>query len=113
MNILSKYGRRSPVARSFCQDRTGMTAGVREQLMLTRWKQPCVIWEASKLCASCSIGEAAICGPHAANTAAVLPARLMRLMWLWSAKRIKASYLCDAVIMLRLGQIRKVLLTIY
>jgi hypothetical protein len=27
----------------------GATAGVREQLMLTRWKQPCVIWEASKL----------------------------------------------------------------
>ena len=26
--------------------------------MLTRWKQPCVIWEASKLYASCSIGGA-------------------------------------------------------
>ena len=26
-----------------------MAAGVREQRLLTRWKQPCVIWEASKL----------------------------------------------------------------
>jgi len=27
----------------------GATEVVREQHMLTRWKQPCVIWEASKL----------------------------------------------------------------
>lgn len=52
--------------------------------MPTRWKQPCVIWEASKLCASCSTGEATICGPHATNTAAVLSARLIRLMVMWS-----------------------------
>ena len=48
INILSN-SRHSPIKRSFRQDRTGATAGVREQLMPTRWKQPCVIWEASKL----------------------------------------------------------------
>ena len=31
--------------------------------MPTRWKQPCVIWEASKLGASCSIGGACCSKP--------------------------------------------------
>jgi hypothetical protein len=81
--------------------------------MPTRWKQPCVIWEASKLRASCPIGEATICGPHAANTAAVSSARLMRLVAIWSQSLRKASCLCGAASIVRPNQIRNLLLTIY
>ena len=81
--------------------------------MPTRWKQPCVIWEASKLNASCSIGEATKCGPHAANTAAVTSARLMRLLAVWPQSPAKASYLCDAAIIVRFATTRNQLLTIY
>ena len=81
--------------------------------MPTRWKQPCVIWEASKLDASCSIDEATKCGPHAANTAAVTSARLMRLKAMWSPALQKASYLCDAAIFVRPDAARNLLLTIY
>ena len=81
--------------------------------MPTRWKQPCVIWEASKLDASCSIGEATKCGPHAANTAAVLSARLMRLTAIWFSSLRKASYLCNAAMLMRPDAARNLLLTIY
>ena len=81
--------------------------------MPTRWKQPCVIWEASKLDASCSIGEATNCGPHAANTAAVLSARLMRLATIWLQSPQKARYLCGATIIMHFLAACNVLLTIY
>ncbi len=81
--------------------------------MPTRWKQPCVIWEASKLDASCSIGGATNCGPHAANTAAGTSARLMRLRATWAQSPAKASYLCDAAIIVRSEATRNLLLTIY
>ena len=98
---------------SLNQDRTGATAGVREQRMPTRWKQPCVIWEASKLDASCSIGEATKCGPHAANTAAVMSARLMRLGVIWLRMDENARYLCGAAIFVRNFAACNLLLTIY
>gem|GEM_PF-5826891 len=46
--------------------------------MPTRWKQPCVIWEASKLTHLVRLAEPVNPGPHAANTAAESSARLMR-----------------------------------
>ena len=81
--------------------------------MPTRWKQPCVIWEASKLDASCSIGGATICGSHAANTATGISARLMRLTATWSQTPANARRLCNAATFdMRLHN-RKLLLTIH
>ncbi len=63
--------------------------------MMTPWKQPRVIWEASKL-TQLVRSTGPYLGTHAVDTAAVLSARLLRLIFAIEQKHKNASLYCSA-----------------
>ena len=70
------------MTRSFVQDGAGAQAGVQSQRLLVRWTQPRVNWEASWATHLVRLAEDLI-PSHAAKSAAVMSARLMRSPTIW------------------------------
>ena len=85
------------MTQSFVQDGAGAQAGVRSQRLLVRWTQPRVNWEASWLTHLVRLAEDQL-SSHAAKSAAVMSARLMRSLAIWANERQKARKLRSAAI---------------